>query len=124
MLSYKESDNAKTAEITVSGRVSTEEFDAVAAKLEAFIARHGDIRVLEIVESFEGMDATAFWHDIRFSLRHLKDLTRCAVVCEAKIVDLWSELVAPFSRCEVRYFKPGEEEEARDWLRASEDAEF
>ena len=48
----------------LAGRVSTEEFDAVATKLEAFIARHGHVRVLEIVKDFEGMDAIAFWHDI------------------------------------------------------------
>ena len=57
------------------GRVSTEEFDAVAAKLEAFIARHGQVRVLEIVKDFEGMDAIAFWHDIKFSLRHLQAIS-------------------------------------------------
>ena len=76
MLSYKEYDNAQAVEIVLKGRVSTEEFDAVANRLEAFIARHGQVRVLEIVKDFEGMDATAFWHDIKFSLRHLKDFSR------------------------------------------------
>ena len=47
MLSYKEYDNAQAVEIVLSGRVSTEEFDKVARKLEAFIERHGEIRVLE-----------------------------------------------------------------------------
>jgi hypothetical protein len=26
------------------------------------------------------MDASAFWHDIKFSLRHLKDFSRVAIV--------------------------------------------
>ena len=30
-------------------------------KLEAFIERHGEIRVLEVIKDFEGMDAGAFW---------------------------------------------------------------
>ena len=59
MLSYKEYDNAQAVEIVLTGRVSTEEFDEIAGKLESFIARHGQIRVLEIVEDFEGMDAIA-----------------------------------------------------------------
>ena len=67
MLSYKEYDNAHAVEIVVGGRVSTEEFDRVAGKLEAFIARHGKVRVLEVVHDFEGMDAGAFWHDVKFS---------------------------------------------------------
>lgn len=116
MLEYRELDNAKTVEITVSGHVSTDEFDRTAERLEAFIARHGQIRVLEVIRSFDGMDAKAFWHDIRFSLRHLKDFSRCAVICEASIFDLWSELVSPFMSCEVRQYRPEEIEAARRWL--------
>ncbi|MFD0986477.1 SpoIIAA family protein [Methyloligella solikamskensis] len=124
MLSYKEFDNAKTAEIRIAGKVSTEEFDEVAEKLEAFIERHGEVRLMEIFESFDGMEARAFWHDIRFSLRHLRDFDRCAVVCEATIFDLWSELVAPFTKCEARQFKPDQMEEAREWLSGTGDAEI
>ena len=76
MLSYKEYDNAQAVEIVLSGRVSTEEFDKVARKLEAFIERHGEIRVLEVIKDFEGMDAGAFWHHVQFSLRHVQDFSR------------------------------------------------
>jgi hypothetical protein len=116
MLSYKEHDNTQAVEIVLKGRVSTEEFDAVASKLEIFIQRHGHVRVLEIIKNFEGMDAIAFWHDIKFSLRHLKDFSRVAIVANPDTHHLWSSLVAPFISCEVEHFAPGEEEAARDWL--------
>ena len=116
MLSYKEYDNAHAVEIVIGGRVSTEEFNRVASKLEAFIARHGKVRVLEVVRDFEGMDAGAFWHDIKFSLRHLKDFNRVAVCSSPEIRNLWSALVAPFMDCEVEHFEPDEIEAARDWL--------
>jgi hypothetical protein len=116
MLSYKEYDNAQAVEIVLKGRVSTEEFDKIAGKLEAFIARHGQIRVLEIIEDFEGMDAIAFWHDVKFSLRHLQNFGRIAVVTNPNVHHLWSSLVAPFINCEVEHFAPDEEEAARDWL--------
>ncbi len=116
MLSYKEHDNAQAVEIRLSGRVSTEEFDKVAAKLEAFIKRHGEIRVLEVVDDFEGMDAAALWHDVKFSFRHLKDFNRIAVVSSPQIRNLWSSLVSPFIDCEVEHFAPDQIEEARDWL--------
>ena len=116
MLSYKEYDNAQAVEIVLKGRVSTAEFDSLAARLEAFIARHGKVRVLEIVEDFEGMDASAFWHDVKFSLRHLKDFSRVAIVVKRDTHHLWSALAAPFMSCEVEHFAPGEEDAARDWL--------
>ena len=115
MLSYKEHDNAQAVEILLKGRVSTEEFDGVASKLEAVIERHSQVRVLEIIQDFEGMDAVAFWHDIKFSLRHLKGFS-FGSVCPPDTHHLWSSLVAPFMSCAVEHFAAGEEEAARDWL--------
>jgi hypothetical protein len=54
-LSYKEYDNALAVEIVIKGFVSTQEFEDTAKKLEAFIARHGKVNVLEVIEDFEGM---------------------------------------------------------------------
>jgi hypothetical protein len=116
MLSYEEHDNAQAVEIRLSGRVSTEEFDKVADRLEAFIKRHGQVRVLEVIQDFEGMDAGALWHDVKFSLRHLQDFSRIAVVASPETHNLWSSLVSPFIHCEVKHFAPDEVEEARDWL--------
>lgn len=116
MLSYEEHDNAQAVEIRLSGRVSTDEFDRVANKLEAFIKRHGQVRVMEVIQDFEGMDAAALWHDIKFSLRHLQDFSRIAVVASPDTHNLWSSLVSPFIECEVEHFAPDEIEAARDWL--------
>jgi hypothetical protein len=116
MLSYNEMDNLAAVEIVIADRVSTAEFDQIAKKLESFIARHGRVRVLEIIKDFEGMDVHAFWHDLKFSLRHLGDFSRCAIVTDAKWLALWSAIVAPFLDCEVCYFRPDEVEKARDWL--------
>jgi hypothetical protein len=116
MLSYTEHDNAQAVEIVLSGRVLTEEFDRVADKLEAFIKRHGKVRVLEVIKDFEGMDAAALWHDVKFSLRHLQDFSRIAVVASPDTHNLWSSLVSPFMRCEAKHFAPDEVDDARDWL--------
>jgi hypothetical protein len=116
MLSYKEMDNLAAVEIVISGRVLAEEFDRKARKLEAFVSRHGRVRVLEIIHDFEGMDAKAFWHDLKFSLKHLGDFSRCAIVSDVKWFSLWSAIVEPFLDCEVAYFPPDQAEVARDWL--------
>ena len=116
MLSYKEMDNLASVEIEISDRVTTEEFEATAKKLEAFIARHGRVQILEIIHDFEGMDAGAFWSDFKFSLRHLKDFSRCAIVSDAKWFSPLSALAEPFIDCEVAYFQPEDLEAARNWL--------
>ena len=70
----------------------------------------------EVIKDFEGMDAGVFWHDVKFSLRHVQDFSRIAIVTNPDVHHLWSSLVAPFMRCDVEHFSPGEMEAARDWL--------
>ena len=74
------------------------------------------VRVLEVIQDFEGMDAAAFWHDVKFSLRHLHDFSRLAIVTNPDMHPLWSALVAPFMRRKVEHFPPGEVDAARAWL--------
>jgi hypothetical protein len=109
--------------IVIKGFVSTQKFEDTAKKLKAFIARHGKVNVLEVIEDFEGMDGTAFWQDFKFSLAHLNDFSRCAIVSDGKWVTPWSEIVAPFFKGEVRYFPPDEIEAAREWLLFAGDKE-
>ena len=42
------------------------------------------------------MDVKALWHDVKFSLRHLNDFSRCAIVSDAKFLSLWSTIAEPF----------------------------
>lgn len=116
MLTYSEDARLGTAEITIRGRISKREFDDVTAKLERLIGVHGEVRVLENIQSFDGMDGAAFWEDIKFLLRHLNDVSRCAVATGKNWVNLWSELIQPFMRCQVAHFAPHELEVTRAWL--------
>lgn len=116
MLDYREDAKAGVVEIAVQGQISRKEFDAVAAKLDTFIANHGKVRLLEVIHDFEGIDASAFWDDLKFSLRHLNDFSRCAIVTRAQWIRSWSSLVGSIFHCELAHFEPHQIEEARAWL--------
>ena len=47
-------------------------------------------------------------HDLKFSLRHLNDFSRCAIVSDAKFLSLVSTIAEPFIDCQVAYFKLNE----------------
>jgi SpoIIAA-like len=116
MIEYHE-DHSDLVEIVVDGRVGKAEFDAVAARLEAAIARHGKLRVLEEVRSFGGIEPAAFWADLRFVLRHLNHFSRCAVVSDKRWIELLATGADKLIRCEVRHVPPAQVEAARAWLR-------
>jgi hypothetical protein len=117
MIEYREDPGSDLVEIVVDGHVSKAEFDDVAARLEAAIARHGKLRVLEEVRSFGGIEPSAFWADLKFGLRHLNHFSRCAVVSDKRWIEILATGTGKLIACEVRHFPPDQIEAARDWLR-------
>jgi SpoIIAA-like len=116
VIEYREDASSNLVEIVVDGRVSKAEFDAIAARLEAAIARHGKLRVLEEVKSLGGIEPAAFFADLRFGLRHLNDFSRCAVVSDKRWIELFAEGVGKLVACEIRHFAPDQITAARAWL--------
>jgi len=116
VLEYREDASSNLVEIVVDGRVSKAEFDDVATRLEAAIARHGKLRVLEVVKSFGGIEPAAFWADLKFGLRHLNDFSRCAVVSDRRWIETFAKGVDKVIACEIRHFPPDEIAAARAWL--------
>jgi hypothetical protein len=65
---------------------------------------------------FHGWQAMALWDDLKFSLTHLMQIDRLAMVGNK----LWEEglanFCAPFTHADVRFFDPTQYAEARAWL--------
>jgi hypothetical protein len=118
VLEYREDASSNLVKIVVDGRVSKAEFDEIATRLEAAIARHGKLRVLEEVRSFGGLDPAAFWADLKFGLRHLNHFSRCAVISDQRWIEVFAMGVDKLIACEIRHFPPEQIAAARAWLRA------
>jgi hypothetical protein len=116
VLEFREDASDGLVEIVVDGRVSKAEFDEIATRLEAAIARHGELRVLQVVKSFGGIDRAAFWADVKFGLRHLNHFSRCAVVSDKRWIETFAKGVDKLIRCEIRHFPPDQLAAARAWL--------
>ncbi len=116
MLAYHEVSGTNIIEITVDGKIGPAEFDGLVRKFEEAIERHGTVRVLERVKSFGGMPLGTWWEDFRFGVRHWSDVERAAVVADKTWIAVWTRMIKPFLKCEVRYFGSAEIEEARAWL--------
>ena len=117
VIEYREDAGSNLVEIVIDGRVGKADFDDVAARLQASIARHGKLRVLEEVRSFGGIEPAAFWADMKFGLRHLSDFSRCAVVSDKRWIETLAKGVGKLIACEIRHFPPDQIDAARTWLR-------
>jgi hypothetical protein len=116
MIEYRNNPNNNIVELTVEGKITEADFDRVVAQMKADIEKHGKLRILEEIRSFEGLDPITIWKDAQFGLTHLGDFTHAAVVADAKWIRTISAALGNILSAKVKAFEPSQLEEARVWL--------
>lgn len=105
--------------VKVDGKISTEQFEQVAALVEDKLRRHDKIRMYAEMDSFGGMSAEAFFADLKLAMRHWRQFDKEAVVTDKQWMKTVSEVAGKLlPGIEVRAFPSGAKTEARDWVRA------
>lgn len=119
MLEVREKPDANIVELTVNGRITRADFDQAVAVLDQKIKEHGSVRLLEEVRSIGALEPSLIWEDLKWVFAHYKNITRTAVVADRKWIELYTKIVKPFVKIEMRYFESREIEEARRWLESA-----
>lgn len=105
----------------IDGAMSSEEMPKVIQKLEAFLANHGQVRMLNRVKHFGGFDPSILMQSGLFSMKlsAIKQVERYAIVGAPgwmrKLVDTMNPL---FPGMDMQTFAADQEEEAWAWLEA------
>ena len=102
-----------------AGRLTRADYEAAIPVLEnAIRIATAPLRIMVVLEGFQGWDIDALWQELRFDLRHRDDLGRVAILGESKLEEWLSRLSKPFFDAEIRYFDSADRTAARDWLLA------
>jgi hypothetical protein len=102
---------------TVSGRVSYREFLPVWQRSADAIGRLGKIKVLIVLDSFQGWEPSEGWGDTSFQEKYDRFIERIAIVGDSQWKDLVLAFVGkPFRTLPIQYFLPTQLVEARAWL--------
>ena len=123
MLNYTNTPTNNYVEIVVEGQITEADLDPVMARIKSDIEKHGKLRLLEEIHSFEGIDPMALWKDIQFGLSHLNDFTHVAVVAEAEWVRTLSAATDNLLSAQVKAFTPSHISAARTWLQTAPEAD-
>jgi len=118
-LTYSEDDSTKTATITVSGKITRDDYDAVMAPIQAFIDKHGSINFIEVIESLSGFEPSIIWPGLKFDMANLKHIKRVAVVSDLGWISPFTKAAGYFMSTKLRMFDLSELDEARDWVKSS-----
>jgi hypothetical protein len=103
-------------EVRVTGRLTKESYQKFVPAVDAQIEQYGQLRILFIMQDFHGWTAGAMWEDLKFDLKHWKDIERLAVVGDKKWEKGMAAFCKPFTKAQIRYFDMVQLEEAREWL--------
>lgn len=117
---YTEDSTEPVAEVRVVGRVTQHDMDEILPKLEAFIARHGAIRIVEVIDTFEGFDPTTVLDGLKFDLNHLQDVTHAAVVSDIGWIGVMTRAASMMMPVTVRVYTMDQLDEAREWARTAD----
>ena len=103
-------------EITIRGRLTSEDYDLFVPLVKQIIDAQGAISLLVKVSDFEGWSPKALWRDLAFDMKHYTDVARFALVAEQPRMKWLAVLAKPFTAAEVRFFEERDVEQARNWV--------
>ena len=119
MIEIEQSDRYGHITIKASGKLTAEDYESAMPVLEEAIAKAKELRLLVLLEDFQGWEIGALWRDLRFDLRHFNTPGRIAIVGESKLEERGIALSAPFAEAEMKYFYREDLEQAVHWLQPS-----
>jgi hypothetical protein len=115
---HHERDNVFRIELRATLR--QREFEQCQEQVLHEASRVGPVRLLFVLDRFEGWDSQDNWQDLTFFVRHGDAIERIAIVGEER----WRDLALMFAAADLRkapveYFAEQDFVKARNWLTQS-----
>jgi hypothetical protein len=108
----------KVLMIKLTGKLTRDDYEHFIPEVERLIEQHGRIRILVQMHDFHGWSAGGLWQDIKFDLKHFRDIERLAVVGEKAWEHGMAAFCKPFTAARVRYFDRCDAGKAEAWIQA------
>lgn len=119
MLDILEQSAGKVFGMRVSGKLLHQDYTQFVPILEKLIAEHGSVRCLVEMVEFHGIELRALWDEIKFDVRHARQIERCAVVGDSRWEAWMTRLSRPiFVNAEIRFFDLADRQKAWEWIQA------
>ena len=115
-IQINEEDGGRICLVHVSGELVSADYEQLIPEFERLVKQHGKLRVMFDMRDFHGWDAGALWQEVKFDIKHFKDIERCAAVGDQHWQKWLTEFCAPFTQATIRYFDGADAAAARKWL--------
>lgn len=113
-----EEEGGKVLLVKLTGKLAKQDYERFVPEVERLIKEHGKIRMLVQMHDFHGWTMGALWEDVKFDLKHFRDIERLALVGDRKWEAGMAAFCKPFTTATIRYFDESKADEAFAWVRA------
>jgi hypothetical protein len=110
-------ESGNTGVFYISGQLRLADLEQCQNECEALIRSVGNIKILAILQDFQGWEKAKGWEDLSFADRNDRYIDKFAIVGDEQWKDLTYAFTAKGLRpVPIEYFASGEEDAARQWL--------
>ena len=102
--------------IRVDGRMRAEDYETLLPYIEDLITQHGTIRVLSDLRDYKGVELRAVLKTLPYAFKYSSKVEKKAVITDQHWIYVWTKLLAPFFKTEVRCFSSSEIDQAWKWV--------
>jgi hypothetical protein len=107
----------KLLQVKIRGMLKKADYDRMIEIAKEPIERHGKVRALVILESFEGWERHERWGDVSFMSEQGRHIEKMAIVGDEKWQDDAVAFTAKgFRATAIEFFTPSRLNEAQIWL--------
>jgi hypothetical protein len=100
----------------LSGKLHDADYQHFVPTVDAAIKQSGKIRLIAQFHDFHGWDAHALWDDTKFSMTHMTQIERIALVGEKRWEEWMAKICKPFTKAHIQYFDAADIAKAWAWL--------
>src|SRR5581483_5275846 len=112
----REEAGGKILAVKLSGKLTKEDYHKFGGEVDRLIQQKGKIRILVEMHDFHGWELSALWEDIKFDMKHFRDIEKIAMVGETKWQHGMAAFCKPFTGAKIQYFDHTKTAEALAWL--------
>ena len=111
-------EDLKILVVNLMVKFSKEDYEGFIPELESLIKAYGKMRMLVQMRDFHDWMAGALRQNVKFHLKHFRDIERLALVGEKSWEHGMAVFCKPFTVAAIRYFNHREADRATAWIQA------
>lgn len=97
-------------------KLEDEDYNKIVPAIKEKVIKYKMVRWYFEMQDFDGWTLGALWKGLKLDFQNRNNFEKIAMVGSKKWEEKLTDLMKPFTDADIRFFDPGQKEEARTWI--------